>query len=138
MCLKPELRKPSRIKFDLAYHLTSQQLQALLMGDITEMNSLPMQCLAWDNFDCRCDDNWRILDSHYSLDHIIPKSRGGINHHHNFFLMPRSTNCYFGNSWTAEKVAYIGLEAAVAAGKLRWQSLRVKTSLHGLVPLRTR
>jgi hypothetical protein len=47
--------------------------------------------------------------------------------------MPCHVNTYFGNSWSAEKVAYIGLGAAVAAGKVRWEGLRVKPSLCGLL-----
>lgn len=70
-----------------------------------------------------------MLLSDYSLDHIIPVSRGGKNHPDNYFIMLPWVNNYFGNSWTAEKVAYIGLSAAVGAGRLRWQDLELKPSL---------
>jgi hypothetical protein len=63
----------------------------------------------------------------YSLDHIIPSSRGGKDHPTNYFLMPRHVNNYFGNSWTAEKVAYIGAGAALAAGRHRWPDLELVT-----------
>lgn len=44
------------------------------------------------------------LLSSYSLDYIIPVSRGGKDHPKNYFLMPTHVNFYFGNSWSAEKV----------------------------------
>jgi hypothetical protein len=65
------------------------------------------------------------------MDHTIPVSRGGQDHPQNYFLMPRKVNNYFGNSWTAEKVAYIGPEAAQAAGRHRWHGLTLKASLKG-------
>lgn len=50
------------------------------------------------------------------IDHIIPASRGGHNNRLNYFLMPRAVNNYFADKWTAEKVAYIGVNAALGPG----------------------
>jgi hypothetical protein len=59
-----------------------------------------------------------------TIDHIIPASRGGEHQPCNYFLMPIDVNAYFGNNWTAEKVAYIGHEAAVEA----WLRLTMRTA----------
>lgn len=56
---------------------------------------------------------------HLTIDHIIPSSQGGRDDLFNYFLMPSAANNYFGNDWSCEKVAYIGVRAAVMAGALQ-------------------
>jgi hypothetical protein len=113
----------------LRSRLAPTEVKALLKGDL---NALRARCLDPDHGVVQTFED--LVSSitmlrGYSLDHIIPKSRGGKDHPHNYFLMRKEVNGYFGNSWTAEKVAYIGLEAAVAAGTFRWPGLRLKKSL---------
>lgn len=121
--LDPALRRTSAIMPKLDFSLTPRQLQLLLGGDIDDPAlhldlSKDSRWAAWDPDAKECSYGMSIRNQlqQYSLDHIIPSSRTGQHHPRNYFLMPREVNTYFGNSWTAEKVAYIGLEAAQAAG----------------------
>lgn len=116
MCLEPQLRKTSRIWDRLRSQLAPTEVKSLLKGDL---NALRKRCLdpahgARKTSEAQNLRSCALLQG-YSIDHIIPKSRGGKDHPENYFLMPRRAKMYFGNSWTAEKVAYIGLEAALAA-----------------------
>lgn len=115
MCLEPQLRKTSRIWDRLRSQLAPTEVKSLLKGDL---NALRERCLDPSHGARKTSKDMRrscALLQGYSIDHIIPKSRGSKDHPENYFLMPRRANMYFGNSWTAEKVAYIGPEAALAA-----------------------
>jgi hypothetical protein len=100
--------------------LTPHQLQLILSGEVDDRYPALDMALSKDSYAPYSDSNHTQVCQQlkqYSLDHIIPSSRRGQDHLNNYFLMPRKVNNYFGNSWTAEKVAYIGHEAAQAAGR---------------------
>lgn len=127
--LDADLRRTKEVMSKLSQKLTYSELNAMLKGSYNF-------AWGWDREFCerRClrpSHAWRTyrLLGDYSLDHIIPVSRGGKHHPENYFLMPQQVNNYFGNSWTAEKVAYIGLDAALAAGRLRWHGMKLPASV---------
>jgi hypothetical protein len=139
--MDPALRRTATILFEVL-RLTPQQLQLLLDGYINDPElQYGLTRFRRENLPHGHDyyiepstgECWRELQD-YSLDHIIPSSLGGQHHPQNYFLMPREVNNYFGNSWTAKKVAYIGAGAALAAGSHRWHGLKIKESVrdHGL------
>lgn len=110
--LNPSLRQTSAIVSLLGTQLTLHKLQLLLNGHLND----PALNLSLSQESLSCDLRVRRQLQQLSLDHIIATSRGGQDHPQNYFLMSRQVNNYFDNSWTAEKVAYIGPQAALAAG----------------------
>jgi len=124
------LRKPAAILSKLQGGLAPQEVQALLSHEGFNAPSLRHAHLSTSSSStfAQWELNSKLLSS-YSFDHIIPASRRGQDHPDNYFLMPLRVNGYFGNGWTAEKVAYIGAGAAMAAGRLRWHGLKLKPSL---------
>lgn len=132
--LDSDLRKPAAILSRLDRGLTPAKVQALLSPRGFEAPSFRNTFCLLSRTTLASNlwySNSNLLWS-YSLDHIIPASRGGKDHPDNYFLTPLQINIRFGNSWTAEtlnRVAYIGLGAALGAGRLRWHGLKLKPSL---------
>jgi hypothetical protein len=44
----------------------------------------------------------------YEVDHIVPRSLGGVDHPHNYALVPRSLNRQWAGNWTAAKRHELG------------------------------
>ena len=48
---------------------------------------------------------------YFSVDHVVPKNIGGLDHCYNYVLMPTEINAGFGDKWTTEKKNYVGSHA---------------------------
>ena len=72
-------------------------------------------------------------ESDWTVDHIVPTQRGGIDWPHNYFLMPKSLNSHFGKYNSARKEKYIGKNANNNAEELaKWGSKTLGSSKNDL------
>jgi hypothetical protein len=66
------------------------------------------------------------------IDHIIPKSVGGLDHPRNYCIVPDELNRAWANNWTADKRAILGHRIIRSAcGFAQW----TKTQAESRVPL---
>ncbi len=49
------------------------------------------------------------------IDHILPRSIGGIDHPYNYYILPKKLNKRWSGWWTAHKMTYMGTANAKAA-----------------------
>lgn len=103
--MDPQLRKTSTILDWLSSSLTTEQIQGLLDGHLSDSDLFPPVATqprsVWVGIDMWRENRDLLLEQCCSIDHIIPRSRGGLNHPSNYFLMPCKVNNYFADRWTA-------------------------------------
>ena len=56
-----------------------------------------------------------LRESGYAIDHIIPDVMGGVSYPHNYFLMSKEANAYFGAFFSLEKRQYLGMATWTSA-----------------------
>ena len=62
---------------------------------------------------------------YFSIDHVISRTTGGLNHTYNYVLMEVGVNSHFGEWWSPEKKRYVGKHAAkIAQGIQCWFATR--------------
>ena len=49
------------------------------------------------------------------IDHILPRSVGGIDHPYNYYILPKKLNKRWSGWWTAHKLTYMGATNARSA-----------------------
>ena len=52
---------------------------------------------------------------HCDIDHILPRSVGGVDHPYNYYILPKKLNKRWSGWWTAHKLTYMGSANAKAA-----------------------
>ncbi len=63
-------------------------------------------------------DKCALTPGAVSVDHVVPRSIGGLHHLHNLHLMPNGVNSQLGDNWDARKRAYVGPRQVELAQRL--------------------
>lgn len=73
----------------------------------------------------------------YEIDHIVPRSLGGIDHPHNYAIVPRNLNRQWRGDWTADKRAELGRDTVrQALDFAQWSAAQSTVPYHAFVPFR--
>ena len=67
-----------------------------------------------NTFPAACKQQKLLIDD-CDIDHILPRSVGGIDHPYNYYILPKTLNKKWSGWWTAHKLTYMGAANAKSA-----------------------